>query len=206
MMRLETLLRIYYLRHGFECADAFLTQPLSLMAFENLQKLRTDPHGPRGEAARSSLILAAKGLWDQGQNFWVARTTLCVLRRHLEQKDFREAELPLLDREINIRLESGTREHQQIREVRSRWPPTLASMTDDPEEHRLSTLVKQHMRIHMDSDDERDEDEDEEDDNIIKGPTVEGAAALQPADRQYVVYGSPAATLANGYSHMRSPS
>jgi len=205
MMRLETLLRIYYLRHGFECADAFLTQPLSLMAFENLQKLRADPHGPRSEAARSSLILAAKGLWDQGQNFWVARTTLCVLRSNLDRADFCKTELQLLDREVNIQLEPGTREQEQIREVRSRWPPTLASMTDDPEEHRLSALVKQHMHIHMDSDDERDEDEDEQDDNIASGSTVEGAAAFQSAERQYVVYGSPVATLANGYSYTRSP-
>lgn len=161
-MRLETLLRIYYLRHGFEFADAFVIQPLSLMAFENLEKLKADPYGPKSDAIRSSLILAAKGLWDQGQSCYVSRTTLHLLRTRIQQAELHETELKTLDREVNIILEPNAAECLQIRNVRSRWPPSLASLTEDPESQRLSALVERFMRIEGESDSESDDDDGED--------------------------------------------
>lgn len=162
-MRLETLLRMYYLRHGFEFADAFVIQPLSLMAFENLEKLKADPYGPKSDAIRSSLILAAKGLWDQGQSCYVSRTTLCLLRTRIQQAELHETELKTLDREVNIVLKPDAAECLQIRNVRARWPPSLASLTEDPESQRLSALVERYMRIEGESDSESEDDVDRED-------------------------------------------
>ncbi|KAJ1337548.1 DNA binding [Microdochium nivale] len=163
LMRLETLLRMYYLRHGFEFADAFVIQPLSLMAFENLEKLKADPYGPKSDAIRSSLILAAKGLWDQGQSCYVSRTTLCLLRTRIQQAELHETELKTLDREVNIVLKPDAAECLQIRNVRARWPPSLASLTEDPESQRLSALVERYMRIEGESDSESEDDVDRED-------------------------------------------
>ncbi|KAH7041207.1 uncharacterized protein B0I36DRAFT_427472 [Microdochium trichocladiopsis] len=201
LMRLETLLRIYFLRHGFECADAYVIQPLSLMGFENVQKLKMDPYGPRSEAARSSLILAAKGLWDQGQNFYVARTTLSLLRETLQQADPHQVEVRLLDREVDFKEQRNAAEQLQIRHVSSRWPPSMASITEDPEGQRLHSLVERYMNIHIESDDEHDGDDD---DDGGGDESMDDGAHMQATNRDYVE-GSPADS-ANGSGHVWSPS
>ncbi|AEO69771.1 uncharacterized protein THITE_2032143, partial [Thermothielavioides terrestris NRRL 8126] len=56
---LETLLRVYFLRHGFEHFGGMLTHSFVQLGAEPDRTLLT--------ALRSTLILTAKGLYDQGQ-------------------------------------------------------------------------------------------------------------------------------------------
>lgn len=38
-VKLETVLRLYYLRHGFDCWDIFLVQFLAVLAYASLEKM-----------------------------------------------------------------------------------------------------------------------------------------------------------------------
>lgn len=84
----ETLLRLYYLRHGFAHSDTFLGKPLIQLGFMSLgkiQALSVAPHRNEEldkmiDQTRSTLLLAVSGLHEQGRNIYLAQVILGVLR------------------------------------------------------------------------------------------------------------------------------
>ncbi|KAL0931448.1 C6 transcription factor [Colletotrichum truncatum] len=106
----EALLRLYYLRHGFEYADTYLTHELSVLgfrAFENCQNLTSTTDGVSVSPdelsdARSTLILAAKGLNEQGLNYYAPFNILCVLVNQMDAY-----ELDMLRKCVSIRSEDS---------------------------------------------------------------------------------------------------
>lgn len=90
-VRLETLLRLYYLRHSFESYDPLLMHWLMFLGDTVLQRLdstsarlmsRSDV-----ESMRSTLILCAKGLYDQGHNYHIAVLVYRLLRDRMKAND-----------------------------------------------------------------------------------------------------------------------
>ena len=85
---LEALLRIYYLRHGFRWFDvtciAFFMQ-LAILSLELLAKARESPSVPEDEvlARRSTLVLVAKCLYDQGQGGHLPKILYHILYNQL---------------------------------------------------------------------------------------------------------------------------
>ncbi len=61
---LETLIRLYFLRHGFESFDPFLVHPLNVLGFSALNRFNASPAASDVDAIRSTIVLAAKGMYD----------------------------------------------------------------------------------------------------------------------------------------------
>lgn len=97
-VRLETLLRLYYLRHSFESYDPLLMHWLMFLGDTTLQKIdKSGIVAPPAIAAlsppvsleslRSTLILCAKGLYDQGHNYHIAVLVYRLLRDRMKVND-----------------------------------------------------------------------------------------------------------------------
>lgn len=70
----ETLIRLYYLRHGFENFNPILVQFLSVFSFSSISNLAQNKNDPEwAEAAYSSIILSAKGFRGQARSCQLSR-------------------------------------------------------------------------------------------------------------------------------------
>ncbi|KAI1637477.1 hypothetical protein F4809DRAFT_649889 [Biscogniauxia mediterranea] len=131
----ETLVRLYYLRHGFGSYDATLVQFLPLLGFSSLRDLTTD--NARLEELRSTVVLCAKGLWEQGQNSFAARALFRLYLASLgpaEARLVRDAvavdpppALPLPDDDDDDDDGGDDTMDVIVREVRSCWPVGIFS-------------------------------------------------------------------------------
>ncbi|CAI6337654.1 unnamed protein product [Periconia digitata] len=88
-----TLMRLYYLRHGFGGCDVGLIHNLHVLAYIAQERLKALTHNPnlhhRNETdeARGILFLAAKGFDLQSENYHLAFTLLCKLRENMSQEE-----------------------------------------------------------------------------------------------------------------------
>ncbi|KAJ6782478.1 hypothetical protein PWT90_07884 [Aphanocladium album] len=67
----ETIIRLYYLRNGFDGANMLFLHCLAVLSFATLAERQSSENATdltSQEDTRSTLILAAKGLYDQGKN------------------------------------------------------------------------------------------------------------------------------------------
>ncbi|KAI0884524.1 uncharacterized protein GGS22DRAFT_188736 [Annulohypoxylon maeteangense] len=121
----ETLIRVYYLRHGFESLDTALVQFLHLLGFSALRDSSATENDPATrEAVRSTLMLCAKGLWEQGQNYYLSEAIFRMFRQSMSTEDVATL------REI-IEVDDGHGPlNLMAQELRSRWPIGIFSMTD----------------------------------------------------------------------------
>jgi len=88
-IHLESILRIYYLRHSFEAYDTMLVIFLAHLAntiLSSIEKLEQDPNSVPSETSESllsTLILCFKGLHDQSKNAYIAGLMLAVMKERL---------------------------------------------------------------------------------------------------------------------------
>lgn len=135
-IRMETLLRLYYLRHGFELYDIFMVHFLSFLGFMHLEALKyTKPAEVEGR--RSTLALAAKGLQQQGQSYYLATVVLRILKLKIGVEAWH------LLRDVGyVEDENEDRQALMAEQVHSSWPIDIVGITSDPERQRLGNLVK----------------------------------------------------------------
>ncbi|KAI5465269.1 hypothetical protein BGZ63DRAFT_436822 [Mariannaea sp. PMI_226] len=91
---LQTLVRLYYLRHGFEAMDLFIVIPLMLAGSDCIDAIGAKTPAKKLETLRSTLLLVAKGLYNQRRNHYLAEALYRVIRgrmRPLEVALLREA-------------------------------------------------------------------------------------------------------------------
>ncbi|RMZ71889.1 hypothetical protein GMOD_00009240 [Pyrenophora seminiperda CCB06] len=95
-IHLESILRIYYLRHSFEVYDTmliiFLTHLANTILF-SIEKLEQGPSDVSTETSKSllaTLVLCFKGLHDQSKNAYIASLVLAVMKDRLSD-DVRNA-------------------------------------------------------------------------------------------------------------------
>ncbi len=69
--RLETLIRLYYLRHSFDALDVVATIFLIVLGSISLRVLAQQT-GSKQQNDASTFLLCAKGLHDQGRNLYLA--------------------------------------------------------------------------------------------------------------------------------------
>ncbi|KAM7209353.1 hypothetical protein V8F20_000403 [Naviculisporaceae sp. PSN 640] len=74
----ETAFRLYYLRHGFEFPDPFLGQFMSALTKLTLDTIDQDPDSPYIEEWRSTVLLAAKGIYEQSRSIYVLKALLQI--------------------------------------------------------------------------------------------------------------------------------
>lgn len=115
----EALIRLYYLRHGFESYDPTLCQFLSLLAYNTLKDMLLAQRGSQQhELLKSTLALCGKGLWDQGRCCYVAEANLRLL---VESAGPEDAGLigQFTDMEVMV---ANDRLAHMAQEIRSSWP------------------------------------------------------------------------------------
>lgn len=89
-------MRIYYLRHGFEMADGYLCHAIYELACDALAQRRPSstrqscfyhPQILTPEEAQGTLILAVKGLADQGKNYYLPKALCHIVEEQMSAED-----------------------------------------------------------------------------------------------------------------------
>lgn len=170
MRNLETVARLYYLRHGFEACDSSLAYFLALLASISLRALEGGGDGARlaagrgwPEVLRSTLVLAMKGLHDQGRHLHVCKVLFRLLRDRM-----RPAEADLLGRFVVSSGEGGggggdgggegdgegeASEADLALHTRSRFPLPVVKMGEDLNAAILENLVEKYQAVSLESSD-----------------------------------------------------
>lgn len=142
----ETILRLYYLRHGFGSLDLVLCQYLMLVGFNSLKDLSTPGLAPATRDSKlSTVILCAKGFMEQARNLYLAEAVFHMLRDSMDPSDVRAL------RDSTKIEEEEERKKLIARHVKSDWPINVVSIAQDPEEHRLGNLIQAKESVETDS-------------------------------------------------------
>ena len=136
-IKLETLVRLYYVHHGFDYHDVFMIQFLMFLGFMQVRALATLDTKESKDDYRSRVFLAAKGLRNQGQNYYLAEVVFNMMRDSLNSSDQR-----FLGTILNIGAEDEARRSLIAQHTRSVWAINIVSINDDPEKQRLGNLIK----------------------------------------------------------------
>ncbi|KAJ4304568.1 hypothetical protein N0V90_000094 [Kalmusia sp. IMI 367209] len=87
----ETLLRLYYIRHGYEILDPWIINFLVTLGSRAQASLNTPPSAAPSritvEFHRSTFVLAVKGLEEQSKNVFVAKLTVLALKKGIKEED-----------------------------------------------------------------------------------------------------------------------
>lgn len=143
---LVTLLRLYFLRHGFESADSWLAQPLVMVANMYIDLLKSGNLTAAEQIeAQSSLVLLVKGLRDQSHNNAIAEVVFRVTKAKMRPQDQQ-----LLLTEGIVRAGEDEYRTQQMHEVQTQWPAMATTMADQPHTQTLSDLVRMLGQVRID--------------------------------------------------------
>lgn len=141
---LQTLVRIYYLRHGFEAMDLFIVIPLMLVASDCLDAINERTPLPKLETLRSTLILAAKGLYNQRRNHYLAKALFRVVRGRM-----RPPEIALLKGTMNLNEDEADEKRDLEQAVRSHWPVSVVRKKEDLDSQILTNLVESYAHLNV---------------------------------------------------------
>ncbi|KAF5677558.1 nitrate assimilation regulatory nirA [Fusarium heterosporum] len=147
----ETVLRIHYLRHSFEYGNMMLTRFLAMLAFLALNKISTivtktapitetldfDAGDSDPKEARATLLIAQKGLSDQGRGYYLPRTLLREILTHMAPHDAN-----VLQSFITIPPEG----HDEIQErkmyMQSHCPPDILQIANDADQQPAGNWIQ----------------------------------------------------------------
>ncbi|KAI8966706.1 hypothetical protein F5Y11DRAFT_307617 [Daldinia sp. FL1419] len=159
-VRLETLLRLYYLRHSFESYDPLLMHWLMFLGDTTLQKI--DKSGialppaiaalsppVNVESLRSTLILCAKGLYDQGHNYHIAVLVYRLLRDRMKAND-----LDLMRTHIFSPQGPGDEEMPLMMQyIQAQWVAPVVTRdaeSANPSKNTLDYLLREYEKLSLD--------------------------------------------------------
>lgn len=154
MKYLLTLVRLYYLRHGFEAMDLFIVIPLVLAAYDCIEAINEQTSTAQLETLRSTLILVAKGLYSQRKNHYLAEALFRVIRGRM-----RPAELSLFKGVVNMDEAEPDDQPSMAQAVRSHWPVTVVKDKKDIDSYVLVNLVENYAHLNVDEESEVDQDQ-----------------------------------------------
>ncbi|KAK9800140.1 hypothetical protein SCARD494_01933 [Seiridium cardinale] len=135
----ETLLRMYYIRHGFEAYDYALFQYLAQLAFSALRDSAAVSTDVEQKELQSTQLLCAKGLWDQGKNTLICQAIFSQFRYMLKDSE--------VQREISRFAEDNLQLDVMLKELRTEWPVGVFTLPSPKEEERNLTVVESLWRI-----------------------------------------------------------
>ncbi|CAI6315083.1 unnamed protein product [Periconia digitata] len=138
---INVLVRLYHLRHGFEDPHVYLTSPLVKLGFMSLHSINDQTPPEILHYTRSSLLLALKGLREQGRNYYITRTVYHIIKNQLRSEEarlLRGTEDPESELDKSPELES---------EIQSAWTPTVVDISDGASEDELSKLAKRFLKL-----------------------------------------------------------
>ncbi|VZI05496.1 unnamed protein product [Fusarium fujikuroi] len=141
---MQTLVRLYYLRHGFEAMDLFIVIPLMIMGYDSIDAIKEDTPTEEIEFLRSTLILIAQGLYYQRKNHYLAQALFKVIRGKM-----RPQEIGLLKSSMALDRYEAYPEPELSVPVRSHWPVSVIKKHEDRESHILTNLVESFGRVNV---------------------------------------------------------
>ncbi|KAI1393371.1 uncharacterized protein F4822DRAFT_9754 [Hypoxylon trugodes] len=161
-VRLETLLRLYYLRHSFESYDPLLMHWLMFLGDTILLKIdggdvhtitgsMLDPRPIDMESLRSTLILCAKGLYEQGRNYHIAVLVYRLIRDRMRANDLDLVRTHILSSPTSAA--SGDDDPPLMTQyVQAQWvaPVTLPEGNPDTRKRTLEYLVREYEKLSLD--------------------------------------------------------
>lgn len=139
-------MRLYYLRHGYEIPDGHMAHNSIVLAYEGLSH-RYLPTGISGSAteqslsreeARSTLILAAKALADQGRNYYLPRALFDIVEHEMSPSD-----RDVLRQHVTVAVLSGESLQTRHNDISSQFPVGVSQHIDIEEKRRLDHLKKE---------------------------------------------------------------
>ena len=141
---LQTLIRLYYLRHGFEAMNLFIVIPLVLAAYDCLDAINEHTSAFQLEQLRSTLILVAQGLNAQRKNHYLAEALFRVIRGRM-----RPVELSLFNSIANVDEGELGELPDMAQAVRSNWPITVVKDKKDVDSYILANLVNNYAHLNV---------------------------------------------------------
>ncbi|KAF2819660.1 hypothetical protein CC86DRAFT_388059 [Ophiobolus disseminans] len=149
--QLEALLRIYYLRHGFESYDSMLLVHLvhlgnvaltRLARLERNQEYEGHKHDTV-ESLRSTLILCLKGLYDQSKNFYLSGVVLGVMKNRLSAEN-----QSLVGQYITLKdPDADSEPTDRSQTIISDYVIPVVNLNEDPQAGRLANMVHEFGRL-----------------------------------------------------------
>lgn len=146
---LQTLVRLYYIRHGYDAMDLFLVIPLMLIASDSVEVVNDQMPTDQLELLRSTLILAATGLYSQRRNHYLAEALFRVIYGRM-----RPHEITLLKDSIKIDEREWDERQGMTQAVRSQWPVSIVRKKEDLDSHILTNLVTNYAHLNVGNDSE----------------------------------------------------
>ena len=143
---LQTLVRLYYLRHGYDAMDLFIVIPLMLVGFKSLDAIDKQPSADRLEFLRSTLMLVAKGLARQRRNHYLAEALYRVIRGRMRPQEVR-----LLKESVDLDEDETDDRRALMQAVRSHWPVSVVTKKEDLDAHILKNLVENFATFDVDN-------------------------------------------------------
>ncbi|RFN53312.1 hypothetical protein FIE12Z_2462 [Fusarium flagelliforme] len=134
---LQTLVRLYFLRHGFEAMDLFIVIPLMIIGYDSLGAINGDTPPSEIESLRAVLILVAQGLYHQRRNHYLAQALFRVIRGSM-----RPQEIGLLKSSMALEAGDIDQEPELAVAIRSQWPVSVVKRKEDINSHVLTNLVE----------------------------------------------------------------
>lgn len=141
---LQTLIRLYYLRHGYDAMDLFIVIPLMLAGSECVEAINDQTPAAELELLRSTLILVAKGLYSQRRNHYLAEALFRVIRGRM-----RPSELSLLKNTMKIDEREWDEKSSMVQEVRSAWPVSVVKKKEEIDSQKLTNLVESYGNLNV---------------------------------------------------------
>ncbi|KAF4902476.1 Nitrogen assimilation transcription factor nirA [Colletotrichum fructicola] len=141
---LQTLIRLYYLRHGYEAMDLFLVIPLMLTGYDCINAISEEKSEHQIEILRSTLILVAKGLQNQRRNHYLAEALFRVIRGRM-----RPQEVALLRSSMTFDDDQEMEKHDMVQAVRSHWPVSIVKKQEEVDDHILTHLVESYGSLNL---------------------------------------------------------
>lgn len=143
---LETVLRLYYLRHSFEHGDTYLTYFLSILANTAIENMNRDSVSPDDvetlKILRATLILAVKGLYDQGQHVYVSSAMCRLIRDRMTNEDMNA-----------LRRHTTWKDDQPLvpHYIRLKFPVTIVTMDEDWQMETVENLAKKYDQLALEA-------------------------------------------------------
>ncbi|KAI1777970.1 hypothetical protein F4818DRAFT_447889 [Hypoxylon cercidicola] len=156
-VRLETLMRLYYLRHSFESYDPLLMHWLMFLGDMVLRRL--DQYASRGSASpvdreslRSTLILCAKGLYDQGRNYHIAVLVYRLLRDRMKAGDLDLLRTHVLSAPASSSSPTTADAADDdpplmMQYVQAQWLVPIETKSADPSRRTLDYLLREYEKL-----------------------------------------------------------
>ncbi|OPB40292.1 Zn2Cys6 transcriptional regulator [Trichoderma guizhouense] len=141
---LQTLIRLYYLRHGYDAMDLFIVIPLMLSGSDCIEAINDQTPAAELELLRSTLILVATGLYSQRRNHYLAEALFRVIRGRM-----RPSELSLLKNTMKIDESEWEEKSSMVQEVRSSWPVSVVKKKEELDSHILTNLVESYGNLNV---------------------------------------------------------